>query len=125
MNWYWVSYNWFNKKYAKENRKNPTKWESLVWHMILKNKKLWFKFVRQRMIWKYIVDFYCSKLKLVIEIDWESHNYKYEYDKERVSFLKSLWLFVLVYSDNDVLKNLDWVLEDIQYNILQLKNNLT
>lgn len=106
-------YAWKNIWYARENRKNPTKAEWLVRNMILKWYKTWVKFMRQRMIWPYIVDFYCKELKIVIEIDWETHNYKQEYDEKRIKYLKSLWLEILVYTDEQVLWNLEWVCEDI------------
>ncbi len=73
------------------------------------------------MVGWYIVDFYCSKLKLIIEIDWESHNYKIDYDKKRIKYLKSLWFKVLFYTDEQVLNNLEWVCEDIKYIIWVLK----
>jgi very-short-patch-repair endonuclease len=113
------NYNQNNKNYARINRKNPTKCEGLVWHMVLKNKNLGVKFIRQKMIWNYIVDFYCKDLKLVIEVDWESHNYKSNYDLERKNYLQNLWLKVLVYTDEQVLNNLKWVFEDIKHNIEQ------
>jgi len=72
--------------------------------------------MRQRMIWNYIVDFYCKELKLIIEIDWESHNYKYNYDQKRKKYLQNLWLKILVYTDEQFLNNLKWVFEDIKYN---------
>jgi len=87
--------------------------------MVLKNKNLGVKFIRQKMIWNYIVDFYCKDLKLVIEVDWESHNYKSNYDLERKNYLQNLWLKVLVYTDEQVLNNLKWVFEDIKHNIEQ------
>jgi len=69
------------------------------------------------MIWPYIVDFYCKELELIIEIDWETHNYKQEYDEKRMKYLKSLWLEILVYSDEQVLKKLEWVCEDINWQV--------
>lgn len=122
MNWIWFQYRTNNMVFAKENRKNPTKGESLVRNMILKNKKLGVKFLRQRMIWNYIADFYCSKLKLIIEIDWESHNYKFDYDQKRKKYLESLWLKVLIYTNEQVLNNLQWVSEDISYIVYKLTN---
>lgn len=122
MNWIWFQYRTNNMVFAKENRKNPTKGESLVRNMILKNKKLGVKFLRQRMIWNYITDFYCSKLKLIIEIDWESHNYKFDYDQKRKKYLESLWLKVLIYTNEQVLNNLQWVSEDISYIVYKLTN---
>jgi len=111
------NYNQNNKNYARENRKNSTKCEGLIWHMILKNKNLWVKFMRQRTIWNYIVDFYCKELKLIIEIDWESHNYKVSYDEKRKKYLEEIWFKVLVYTDDQVLANLNWVVEDIKFQI--------
>ena len=69
------------------------------------------------MIWPYIVDFYCKDLNLVIEIDGETHNYKQEYDRKRIEYLKSLWLDVLVYTDEQVLWNLEWVCDDINQQV--------
>jgi len=112
-----IGYNWKNLLYARENRKNPTKTEWLVRNMVLKGKKTWAKFTRQKMIWPYIADFYCKELNLVIEIDWESHNYKQEYDEKRIKYLKSLWLDVLVYTDEQVLWNLEWICEDINWQV--------
>ncbi|HKL44549.1 MAG TPA: endonuclease domain-containing protein [Candidatus Absconditabacterales bacterium] len=102
-----------NKSYARENRKNLTKSEGLVWHMILKNKNLGVKFVRQRMIGNYIVDFYSKELNLVIEIDGESHNYKFSYDQKRKKYLDGLGVKVLVYTDEQVLSNLEGVFKSI------------
>ena len=112
-----LEYNWENVWYARENRKKPTKTEWLVRNMILKWQKAWSKFMRQRMIWPYIVDFYCKELNLVIEIDGETHNYKQDYDEKRIKYLKSLWLDVLVYTDEQVLWNLEWVCEDINWHV--------
>jgi len=120
MNILW--YKWNNILYARENRKSPTKAEWLVRNMILKWWKTWVKFMRQRMIWSYIVDFYCRELKLVIEIDGESHNFKQDYDKKRIEYLKSLWLEILVYTDEQVLWNLEWVCEDINRQIKTRKD---
>jgi very-short-patch-repair endonuclease len=46
----WQNYSHENKNYARKNRKNPTKCEGLVWHMILKNRNVGVKFTRQKMI---------------------------------------------------------------------------
>ena len=57
--------------YAKYLRKNMTKQEKHLWYDFLSKHRL--KWYRQRIIGSYIVDFYCSKLKLVIEIDGGQH----------------------------------------------------
>lgn len=59
---------------ARANRKQPTPAECLIWLKLLRNRQLaGFKFVRQKPIDGYIVDFYCAALGLVIEIDGDSH----------------------------------------------------
>ncbi|HRX63535.1 MAG TPA: endonuclease domain-containing protein [Candidatus Absconditabacterales bacterium] len=118
-----IKYNGYNKKFARQNRKNPTKTESLMWNLVFKGKNLGYRFVRQKMIGNYIVDFYCAELKLIIEIDGESHNYKYFYDKNRLKYFYELGLDVLIYNDDQVLSHMEGVLEDIKYNIFKLSNN--
>ena len=66
--------------------------------------------MRQKPIGDYIVDFYCSKLKLVIEIDGESHDGRFSYDMQRQSFLESIGLIVLRFNDIDVKRDISNVL---------------
>ena len=70
--------------------------------------------MRQKPIGNYIVDFYCSKLKLVIEIDGESHSERTKEDKIRQRRLESLGLSFLRFYDSDVKQNLDGVLITIE-----------
>ena len=78
------------KEYAVKMRKNMTDEEKKVWYQILKGHVP--KFHRQRVIGNYIVDFFCPKLKLVIEIDGYQHFYEEnkEYDNKRTEYLESL-----------------------------------
>ena len=66
--------------------------------------------MRQKPIGTYIVDFYCSKLKLVIEIDGESHSGKFDYDMRRQQFLESMGLTVLRFNDIEVKRDTDNVM---------------
>lgn len=66
--------------------------------------------MRQKPIDRYIVDFYCSKLKLVIEIDGDSHIGKEQEDKERQSEIEKLGITFLRFEDLEVKKNLDGLL---------------
>ena len=75
---------------------------------------LGYSFLRQRPIYKYIVDFYCPKLKLVIEIDGESHREKFLSDQIRQKNLESLGLNVLRFHDRDVKQDMRNVLGCIQ-----------
>ena len=97
------------KKYSQINRKVPTKSEWLVWNMLLKWDRTWYRFLRQKPIEWYILDFYYPKLKLAIEIDGISHEWKGDYDEKRDKILQSLWIKVVRYRKKDVLKNLDAV----------------
>lgn len=76
-----------------------------------------YKFLRQKPIGGYITDFYCSELRLVIEIDGESHAEHIEYDAERTRFLVSLGLNVIRYTNLEVLNNLEGVADDMSAKI--------
>ena len=113
-----LNYNSSLLDYAKENRKQSTTAEWIFWHVILKKKQfLWYKFRRQKVIWPYILDFYCSKLFLWIELDWWYHDDIQDYDEER-----SIWLYekykikIIRFTNGEIEKNMEWVvlyLEDI------------
>ncbi|QXP82850.1 selenide, water dikinase SelD [Methylococcus sp. Mc7] len=99
---------------ARENRKNPTPAESLLWNKVLRCRQFArYKFLRQKPIGSYIVDFYCSELQLVIEIDGDSHARQIGYDSERTRFLNSLGLEVVRYANQEVLHNLAGVFADL------------
>ncbi len=78
-----IPYNLKLKDRAKEMRNNSTKGEIKFWCELLKKKQTVYQFNRQKIIGHFIVDFYCAKLKLVVEIDGISHMKKKEYDKHR------------------------------------------
>ena len=70
--------------------------------------------MRQKPIGDYIVDFYCSRLKLAIEIDGESHDGKFEKDEIRQHYLKSLGLSILRFNDLEIKKDIYNVLRVIE-----------
>lgn len=109
-----LPYNPALKEKARELRKAGNLSEVLLWNKVKQKQMLGFDFTRQQVIGNYIVDFYCPKLNLVIEIDGVSHEFKGEYDEKREGFLKSLDLKVLHFNDLDVKKSLDTVLEQIK-----------
>ncbi len=94
-------------------RKNMTKEERHLWYDFLKDLPITFH--RQKVIGKYIVDFYCAKAKLVIELDGSQHYEEdgLKKDSVRDEFLKDLGLAVVRYSNDDINRNFDGVCEDI------------
>jgi very-short-patch-repair endonuclease len=100
-----IPYNPKLKEYARELRKNSTLSEVLLWKNI-KNKALGVQFHRQVPMLEYIVDFYCHELMLAIEIDGDSHLYKYEYDVKRQGDLEQQGVVFLRFSDLDVKQNM-------------------
>jgi very-short-patch-repair endonuclease len=98
---------------ARSMRKDLTPAEKKLWKGLLKEFK--FRVLRQRPIDNFIVDFYCPKLKLVIEIDGAGH-FKDEgkaLDKERTEILKAYGLRVVRFSDHDVMMHFSGVCDRI------------
>ncbi len=95
-------------------RNNSTKGEIKFWCELLRKRQSGCQFYRQKIIGYYIVDVYCAKLKLVIEIDGTSHEDKEEYDKNRDRVLNSMGLKVLHYNDLVVLNNFHIVEKDFK-----------
>ncbi|MCX6753113.1 MAG: DUF559 domain-containing protein [Candidatus Nomurabacteria bacterium] len=100
---------------AKELRKNQTEAEIKFWNEVLKNEKLKnFKFTTQKPIDNFIVDFYCSALGLIIEIDGNIHKFQKARDTERDNILKEKFgLRILRYTNEEVLNNAEFVLDDL------------
>ncbi len=112
-------YNIKLKKYSQELRKNMTDAERLLWSRLRKKQLNNFQFYRQRIIGDYIVDFYCPRSKLIIEVDGGQH-YQDEgerRDEARNDYMRNVGMRVLRFSDREVLQNLDGVVERI-YEIL-------
>ncbi|MGL2967307.1 endonuclease domain-containing protein [Flavobacterium sp. XGLA_31] len=97
------------KEYARQLRSNSTLSEVLLWKNI-KNKGYGFQFHRQVPLLNYIVDFYCHELMLAIEIDGESHQFKYEYDAMRQGELEKEGVTFLRFTDADIKQNMFSVL---------------
>jgi len=93
------------KKVARNNRSKPTQAEFIMWQHLRKNK-FGCKFTRQKPINRFVLDFYCSKLLLCIEIDGESHLNRQNYDLERDKFLENcLGIKTIRFSNDEVLND--------------------
>ena len=102
------------KELARRLRNNSTLSEVLLWKRLNGKQIRGYDFHRQKPINRYIVDFFCNELSLAIEIDGSSHEGKNEYDEERQATLKSLDVLVLRFSDHEVKRNVDGVVQTIE-----------
>ncbi|WP_080767705.1 endonuclease domain-containing protein [Vibrio campbellii] len=118
----------FNLKYQKQIRSqlrtNMPKPEEILWQRI-RRKQLGVKFRRQHGIGRYIVDLYCAELNLVIEIDGDSHfsDEGKEKDTIRDSFMETLGIKVLRFTNEEVMKQTESVLERL-FNLVRSSNPL-
>ena len=113
-------YNKVNIPLAKTLRKNMTQWERKLWYNFLRGYPI--RFQRQKAIGNYIVDFYCAKAKLVIELDGGGHYTaeQEEKDKLRAQDLECMNLTVLRVCNLDIDRNFNGVCEYID---LVVKNS--
>ena len=98
---------------ARELRKNATKQEDRLWYDFLREFRP--RFTRQRIVGSYILDFYCGKTKLAVELDGPQHfkSEAIEYDKIRTQFLESLNIHVIRFTNVDIDRNFERVCNDI------------
>jgi len=117
----------YNQQQFKQIRKNlrnqshDVACEKIFWQKIRRNQ-IGYKFRRQFGIGKYVVDFYCPKLRLAVEIDGASHVMakQAKTDKEREIYLESLNIKIKRYNNIDVKNNSEEVLN----NLIVFCNNL-
>ncbi len=106
-------------KNAKALRKNMTKEERHLWYDYL--RKYPVRFLRQKILGKYIVDFYCPEAKLVVELDGSQHYEAMglEKDTERTQYLLQYNIRVIRIPNNEVMKNFRGVCEYIDLAVRQ------
>ncbi len=95
--------------FAKELRKSMTKEERRLWYDFLRNYPI--RFTRQKVLGRYIADFYCATAKLVIELDGSQHyeDVGLKNDEERTKYLENYGIKVIRFSNLDVLMNFEAV----------------
>ena len=91
---------------ARGMRKEPTEEENKMWYLVLQGLKP--RFLRQRVIGNYIVDFCSCTLKLIIEIDGVQHNFdeNQEYEKRRTAYLEKAGYRILRFTNSDINKDI-------------------
>ena len=113
-------YNKTNIPLAKMLRKNMTPWERKLWYDFLRNYPI--RFQRQKAIGNYIVDFYCAKVGLVIELDGGGHYFPDQVEKDilRTKELEAMNLTVVRICNTDIDRNFCGVCEYIDLTVKNL-----
>jgi very-short-patch-repair endonuclease len=103
------------KKRRRELRHNQTNAEKVFWSQVLSRQFNGMRFFRQYSLGPYILDFYCPKVKLAVELDGGQHNQSKnrEYDTSRSEYLKAHGIEVIRFWDNEVLLDVQGVLNKL------------
>ena len=110
------------KSICRQLRNNPTKAEIILWESLRKKKIFGKKFLRQYPFFHditgresfFVGDFYCHEEKLIIELDGKYHKYRLKEDEERTKILNHLGLRVIRFTNDEVIKNIGYVLSEIK-----------
>ncbi|MCL5611024.1 MAG: DUF559 domain-containing protein [Chloroflexi bacterium] len=98
---------------AKELRREMTPAEKLLWQEV-RAKKLGVRFRRQQVIAGFIVDFYCHKAALVVEVDGDIHDLQKDEDARREKVLSEMGLRIVRFRNDEVVKELSAVVGKIK-----------
>ena len=103
-------------EYSRELRQTATKAEKILWEYLRDRRFDGLKFRRQHPLNKFIADFYCHEKKLVIELDGTIHDEKFnaDYDNARTYELEGFGITVIRFKNNEVEKNVEFVLSEIR-----------
>ena len=113
----WNTANPYIYQLVKDKRKlmrdNMTPAEQVLWEYI-KGEKLGVKFRRQHVIYSYIPDFFSLSCKLIIEVDGKIHDFQKALDDDRTKFFNEKGYRLIRFSNEEVLKDIDSVIEEIK-----------
>ncbi len=98
---------------ARAMRHDGAPAEQKLWQCLRGRQLCGFKFRRQQVLGRYIADFFCAEVRLVVELDGESHGERQEYDARRTKRLEREGLHVIRFENDDVFSFTDAVLEEI------------
>jgi very-short-patch-repair endonuclease len=113
-------------KLAKELRKDETEAEKVLWSKLNKNQILGLHFRRQHPINLFIADFYCPRIKLIIEVDGSIHDITehQEHDIGRSDILNDFGISVIRFTNEQIICQTDYTLKKIEIIAKQLLKNL-
>ena len=111
-------------KKAKELRRYETDAEKMLWSKLCRNQMVGLQFRRQHPINKFIADFYCARLKLVIEVDGSIHELpeNQAYDIGRSEILNDFGITVIRFSNDQIINDISSVIQIIEKSVKQLLN---
>ena len=114
---YFLPYNRTLKEFSRDLRSHSTLSEILLWQKLRASQFRGYGFNRQKPLGNYIVDFYCRKLDLVIEIDGNSHEYEEAVldDEKRQRVLEQLGVYFLRFPDLEVKRSMASVMNEIGF----------
>ncbi len=122
---YWLPYNKTLKEFSRKLRNHSTPGEVLLWKQLRAGQMMGYTFNRQKPLDRYIVDFYCKPLNLVIEVDGSYHLEEAQKvkDKERQKILEEMSLSFLRFSEQQVQRDMPFVLRDIAHYITRYETS--
>ena len=111
--------------YARQNRKQQTEAEEILWGKLRNGRLQGFKFRRQHPIYDFIADFYCASCSLVVEIDGAYHEVTDQaaYDRERTYMLNEINVKVIRFTNREVLEKIDFVIKEISKQLTHSKGH--
>jgi imidazole glycerol-phosphate synthase subunit HisF len=114
-------------KFARQLRKLETVAEKLLWSHLSKNQLMGLQFRRQHPINRFIADFYCPKIKLVIELDGSIHDIpEYQvHDIGRSEVLNDFGITVIRFTNEQILEEIDSTIEQIRITVKKLLTEST
>ena len=98
---------------ARAMRREPTEAEQVLWGALQKKQVAGLKFRRQHPVGRFVLDFYCPSIKLVVEVDGGIHDSQLERDAARTRALEAYGHQVLRFTNDEVMRNLPSVLQRI------------
>ncbi len=112
-------------RYASELRSHQTLAEKMLWERIGNRQIEGEKFRRQHPAKKFVLDFYCYRLRLGIELDGRQHSLPANqfHDNDRSEILEDNGIYILRFTNFEVINSIDEVIEKIKSAVLELKSN--
>ncbi len=120
-----LHYNRTKEKWRRKDlRKKSTRAEKILWEYLRNRKLAGYKFKRQYSVDAFIIDFYCPKVKLGIEVDGEVHftDEAKEYDENRSGFLSDFGIEIIRFRNDEIYNTIKVVLNTIENKLNELEN---